>query len=143
METCEYTNWIKIFNTLFEHQKRWFAAEKANELGRGGIAKVIALTGLSRNTIKKGMAELEDKDDLGLRGQIRNSGAGRKVATKIHPDLVSNIEKILNGSTAGDPMTNLKWTCKSTHNIADELKKTGHKITHETVRAILKKQGYS
>ncbi len=143
METCEFNNWIKIFNALFENQKRWLAAEKANELGRGGIAKVMALTGLSRNTIKRGMEELENNKALGFDGQVRKPGAGRKIATETNPTLIDDIEKILNGSTAGDPMTNLKWTCKSTRNIADELKKSGHTIAHETVRAILIEQGYS
>lgn len=143
METYEFSNWIKIFNTLFENQKRWLAAEKANELGRGGIAKIITLTGLSRNTIKKGMEELKSNKELAPGGQVRRPGAGRKIATEANPELVNDIEKIINGSTAGDPMKNLKWTCKSTRNIADELKKSGHKITHETVRFILKDQGYS
>jgi len=143
MKTHELNNWIKIFNTLFENQKRWLAAEKANELGRGGIAKIIAVTGLSRNTIKRGIRELESDDDLAPDGQIRNSGAGRKATTKTNPELSKDIEKILNVSTAGDPMNHLKWTCKSTRNIADELKKSGYKITHETVRVILKDQGYS
>ncbi len=134
---------LKIFNTLFENQKRWLAAQKANELGRGGIAEVMALTGLSRNTIKKGMQELESDQDLHLGGRVRRAGAGRKIATETNPELVSDIEKIINGSTAGDPMTNLKWTCKSTRNIAEELKKSGHKITHETVRSLLRAQGYS
>ncbi|VAW67679.1 hypothetical protein MNBD_GAMMA08-2892 [hydrothermal vent metagenome] len=143
MKKNELNNWIKIFNTLFENQKRWFAAEKANEFGRGGIAQVIALTGLSRNTIKKGIHELKNNKSLDFDGLVRRPGAGRKIATEISPELVNDIEKIINGSTAGDPMKNLKWTCKSTRNIADELKKSGHKITHESVRAILKGQGYS
>jgi len=143
MENCELSSWIKIFNTLFENQKRWLAAEKANELGRGGIAKVMALTGLSRNTIKRGLQELKSNKELDLGGQVRRSGAGRKIATEINPELVNDIEKIINGSTAGDPMKSLKWTCKSTRNIAAELKKSGYEITHETVRAILKDQGYS
>lgn len=71
MKTCEFSSWIKIFNTLFENQKRWLAAEKANELGRGGIAKIMALTGLSRNTIKKGMQELESDKELDFSGQVR------------------------------------------------------------------------
>ena len=143
MKANELKNWIKIFNTLLENQKRWLAAEKANELGRGGIAHVMILTGLSRNTIKRGMRELEGNKNLDFDGQVRRSGAGRKIATEISPELVNDIEKIINGSTAGDPMKNLKWTCKSTRNIADELKKLDHDITHETVRAILKNQGYS
>jgi transposase len=89
------------------------------------------------------MQELESDQDLHLGGRVRRAGAGRKIATETNPELVSDIEKIINGSTAGDPMTNLKWTCKSTRNIAEELKKSGHKITHETVRSLLRAQGYS
>lgn len=143
MENCEFTHWVKIFNTLLEHQKRWLAAEKANALGRGGIAKVIALTGLSRNTIKKGMLELENSETLDTGGQVRKLGAGRKVITKTHPGLINAIETLLGESTAGDPMTHLKWTCQSTRHIAEALQKSGYPITHETVRAILKSQGYS
>lgn len=143
METYKLDNWIKVFNTLFENQKRWFAAEKAAEFGRGGATRIMEITGLSRNTIKRGMQELEDNHVLISSDRVRRSGAGRKMATEINPALVSDIEKIINGTTAGDPMKNLKWTCKSTRNISDELKKTGHQITHETVRSILKDRGYS
>jgi len=101
METSQSNSWIKIFNALFENQKRWLAAQKANELGRGGIAEVMALTGLSRNTIKKGMQELKSNQDLNLGGRVRRTGAGRKTATETTPKLLADIEKIINGSTAG------------------------------------------
>lgn len=143
MDDYDFSDWIKIFNTLAENQRRWYAAAKANELGRGGISKVMNITGLSRNTIKKGMDELSSSSDLTSNSPIRNSGGGRKSKTELAPKIAENLENIINGSTAGDPMKNLKWTCKSTRSIADELKKLGHQVTHETVRTILKDLGYS
>jgi len=45
--------------------------------------------------------------------------------------------------TAGDPMTGLKWTRKTTEKIADELKKLGIIVCGKTVGRILKELGYS
>ena len=143
MDDYDFSDWIKIFNTLAENQRRWYAAAKANELGRGGVSKVMNITGLSRNTIKKGMAELSTNDELIPSSSIRSPGGGRKSKTKLEPSITEDLENIINGSTAGDPMKNLKWTCKSTRSIADELHKLGHQVTHETVRSILKDLGYS
>ena len=143
MENNEFSDWVKVYNTLLENQRRWYAAVKANELGRGGISKVMALTGLARNTIKKGMQELKNNEVLDQDNSIRKSGGGRKSKAKTDQKLISDLESIINDSIAGDPMSNLKWTCKSTRNIADELNKLGHQVTHETVRSILKAQGYS
>ena len=54
-----------------------------------------------------------------------------------------NLEDIMKESTAGDPMSLLKWTHKSTYAIAEELRLKGHKISHDTVRRLLKENGYS
>ncbi len=45
--------------------------------------------------------------------------------------------------TAGDPMTALKWTRKTTEKIARELKKLGIGVCAKTVGRILKELGYS
>lgn len=143
MENNEFSDWVKVYNALFENQRRWYAAGKANELGRGGISKVMSLTGLSRNTIKKGMQELKNREVLDQDSSIRKPGGGRKSKAEVDQKLISDLETIINDTIAGDPMSNLKWTCKSTRNISDELNKLGHQVTHETVRSILKAQGYS
>ena len=46
-------------------------------------------------------------------------------------------------NTAGDNMSLLRWSNKSTYRIADELKLIGHKIDPDTVGRILKENDYS
>src|SRR6059036_3638541 len=68
--------WLKVFRTLNEFQARLFAADKALDLGRGGISRLSALTGLSRTTITKAANELEDSRKLTNPGE---GGCGRLV----------------------------------------------------------------
>ena len=70
--------WLKAFQTLNESQKRWFAAQKALEIGWGGILKVRSLTSLSRTTIIKGMDELRGSQELFFYERVRQPGGGRK-----------------------------------------------------------------
>ncbi len=136
--------WIKAFNSLSEPQKRWFSAIKSIELGYGGISKVSCITGLSRTTITQGRKELISKKSLESCGaRLRKAGAGRKELAPTNSKLVKIIEEILEESSAGDPMSKLKWTCKSTRNIADILSKKGFNVSNVTIMNILKKQGYS
>ncbi len=136
--------WIKAFSSLSEPQKRWFAATKSIELGYGGISKVSCLTGLSRTTITQGRKELTSKKQLGTSDErLRKAGAGRKELASTDSKLIKLVEEMLEESSAGDPMSKLKWTCKSTRNIADFLSKKGFNVSNVTVMNILKKQGYS
>ncbi len=73
-----FDKWLKVFQTLDESQKRWLAAQKAMEIGRGGIQEVHSITGLSRTTIIKGMEELGGDLDLAALNRIRHPGGGRK-----------------------------------------------------------------
>lgn len=43
----------------------------------------------------------------------------------------------------GDPESSLRWTCKSVRNLADELKRQGHKISYPVVAELLHELGYS
>jgi transposase len=136
--------WFRVFGSLSEPQKRWFAAIKSIELGYGGISKVSRATGLSRTTIIQGSYELTSQKslnscDVGL----RKKGSGRKKVEAKNKKLITEIEKILEESSAGDPMSKIKWTCKSTRNIAEILLKKGIKVSNVTVMSILKAQGYS
>ncbi len=145
MESNSITKeWIKVFGSLNEPQKRWFAATKSMELGYGGISKVSRATGLSRTTIIQGCHELTSQKslsdcDIGL----RKKGSGRKKIEVANEELITEIEKILEESSAGDPMSKIKWTCKSTRNISEILLKKGIKVSNVTVMNILKEQGYS
>jgi transposase len=42
--------WLKVLPTLSEARRRWYAAQRAIELGRGGITRIQELTGISRPT---------------------------------------------------------------------------------------------
>lgn len=134
-------DWLKVFNALDENQKRWFAGQRAAEIGHGGISKISKLCGLSRTTITKGIKELGSEKLTKTR--VRSEGGGRKNLAKSDKKLLSAIESIIEESTAGDPMTQLKWTCKSTRAIAEHLNGQGFNITHSTVSSILKESGYS
>ena len=141
METKIQNYGIKIFHTLNESQKRWYAAQKAIEIGYGGITKVKALTSMSRTTITKGIKELKYKEQLETK--IRKEGAGRKKITVVNEDIVKELELIMDENTAGDPMSTLKWTCKSTRNISDELNKKGIKVSYRTVYNLLSEANYT
>jgi transposase len=141
-KTNDFDSWLKIFMTLDESRKRWFAAQKASELGYGGIKKISDITGLSGTAITKGMKELGSGKPLNT-GNVRKTGGGRNSMRKADRDAVREIDRILEETTAGDPMSSLKWTCKSVRNIADELNSKGFKISYRTVCRILNDSGYS
>ncbi len=135
--------WLKIFIVLPENQKRWFAAEKAIELGYGGVSEVSNATGMSRTTIHRGVEELKSRKKLDDSGRQRSEGAGRKCKVEEESGIILALEKILDESTAGDPMSAIKWTNKSVRAIADHLKKEGFEISHNTVNRLLHSLGYS
>ena len=50
--------WVKVLSTLNEAHARWFVADKALDLGRGGVSRLSEVTGMSRTTITKAIGEL-------------------------------------------------------------------------------------
>ena len=137
--------WLRVLGTLNESQARLFVAQKALDLGRGGISQLCALTGMSRPTIHKGVAELRGKGRLlpVEAGRIRGVGGGRKRVEDVHPALRRELTRIVEETTAGDPMSLLKWTSKSTYTIAEELTRRGHPVSEVTVGRCLRDMGYS
>jgi len=142
--------WQLMREHLDERQRRTFAAAEARVLGRGGVAQVVAATGMSRNTIVAGMEELDGTDNqfiapepLAAARATRRSGGGRKSATHKDPTLVPDLLALVDPSTRGDPESPLRWTCKSLRVLTDELKAQGHAISHVVVGQLLKLQGYS
>jgi len=142
-DNAKYEPFLKAMSGADPVQTRRFAAAKALEIGWGGISKVSAITGLSRKTIDKGIQELDNKDELKLPERLRKPGGRRKKAENKDLTLMNHLEDIMKESTAGDPMSLLKWTYKSTYAIADELQLKGHSVSHDTVRRLLKESGYS
>ncbi|MFH1916400.1 MAG: ISAzo13 family transposase, partial [Nanoarchaeota archaeon] len=113
---------LLYLSTLNELDARHYVALWAMELGWGGISKVRKFTGRSMDTIRKGISEIEDKSTLSLKnqGRLRKKGGGRKKIVQKNPEIKKTIENILEETTAGDPMSAVKWTNKSTYAIARE-----------------------
>ena len=133
---------MKMFENLNESQKRWFAALKANEIGYGGISAVAKETGLSRTTITKGISELNSKSQLSD-NRVRKQGGGRKPMIQNNQSLHEKLEEILSETTAGDPMSAIRWTCKSIRSITDILEKEGFIIGRTCLHEALIELGYS
>ena len=138
----KYELWLKVWSSANEVQKRQIAAVKALELGWGGITTVETLTCMSHTTIRKGIQELQNVDEI-KRKRIRRLGGGRKKIEMKDQKVIEDLEKIMDKNTAGDPMSLLKWTNKSTYKISEELKKLGYDICPNTVGRLLKEQDYS
>jgi hypothetical protein len=134
-----------VFRTLNEFQARLFAADKALDLGRGGISRLSGLTGLSRTTITKAVEELESGGKLVSvgEGRVRRVGGGRKKIEGVDPGIRDLLTKVLEETTAGDPMSQLRWTSKSTRTLAEELTRLGHPVSWVTVARCLDGMGYS
>ena len=143
MKNSHTDQFLKVFDTLNEAQRRWYVAREAKRIGRKGTTLISKLTGMSRTTIIKGMNELERNEKLGYENRIRKIGGGRKRIEAKDPLLLSLLNKIMDDTTAGDPMSPLKWTYKSTAQIANELIKKGCNISDESIRRKLHEQGYT
>jgi transposase len=134
---------LRVLETLNEAQARWYVAREAIRLGYGGVQAMHALTGVSRPTIRKGMRELRAEQSVGSGERVRQAGGGRKCLEVADPALTVALEQLMEENTAGDPMSVLRWTHKSTARIAAELTHQGHPMSDETVRRRLKELGYS
>jgi len=126
---------------LNERQKRLFLAAEAKTLGWGGISKVASATGVSRVTIYKALKEIEFHAPVSER--IRKSGGGRKGIDVHHPDLLRELESLVDPVTRGEPMSPLRWTCKSTRQLSSELVHQGYGVSHVTVADLLHRLDYS
>ena len=130
---------------LDERSRRVWAAAESVAHGRGGISLVARASGVSRRAIAVGLAELQNKPARSQRTllRIRRKGGGRKKAALKDPDLLSDLEKLLEPMTRGDPQSPLRWTCKSVRNLAEELRAQGHTVSHMLVAELLHQQKYS
>lgn len=138
--------WLRVLSTLNERQARLFVAQRALELGRSGISRASQLTGMSRPAIYRGIAELRSRQKWkpSPPGQrIRRPGGGRKALSAADPEIPRLLERILEETTAGDPMSLLKWTGKSTRTMAEELTRRGHPVSAMTVWRYLEGMDYS
>jgi Rhodopirellula transposase DDE domain len=128
-----------VASHLNERQRRLLLAAEAKELGRGGVTALARLTGAARSTIQAGLRELahESVEVSGPPDRTRRPGGGRKKVTVIDPGLASAIEALVDPDARGDPESPLRWTLKSTRNLADELTARGHPTSSRTVAHVL------
>lgn len=143
--TPQESRWLNVLSTLNEYQARIYVADRALDQGRGGISRLSRLTGMSRTTITKAAAELKGRGKLAEveKGRVRETGGGRKKVEEADPGLTVELSKILERTTAGDPMSALRWTNQSTPAIAEELTRQGHPVSDKTVARCLRQMGYS
>jgi transposase len=75
--------------------------------------------------------------------RIRKAGGGRKRIAEQDPALLQALEALVEPLTRGDPRSPLRWTCKSTRQLAEALRTRGHPISAPTVATLLHALGYS
>jgi hypothetical protein len=125
-----------------EHTRRIWAATEARTLGYGGISLVARATGISRRAILVGLHEISSGTLL-PEGRIRRPGGGRKSNVEHQPKLPEQLETLVEPLTRGDPESPLRWTCKSTRRLSQELAKLGYVASSRLVAALLRRMGYS
>jgi len=140
-----------LADRLDESTLRLWAAVEARSLGRGGVSAVARAVGMSRTTIHVGLAELSSAapPDAGGEsavprpGRVRVAGGGRKKLVAKDATLLSDLDALVEPTTRGDPQSALRWTCKSTTRLAQELNRQGHQVSQRTVCDLLAQLHYS
>jgi hypothetical protein len=127
---------------LNERERRLFAATEAAAAGYGGIVAVSGATGIAVSTIGRGLKDLAEAGGL-LAGRVRRAGGGRKPLVVSNPDLLRELMALVEPGARGDPMSPLRWTCKSLRQLAAELVARGHRVSRTVVGELLKAQKFS
>jgi hypothetical protein len=128
-----------------ERMRRQWAASEARDLGWGGVTLVAQAIDLSRPTITTGLRELKlpAKQRTAEATRVRRPGGGRRPLTETDSGLLAALEVLIEPTTRGDPESPLRWTCKSTRRLADELTRQDHPVGPGTVGTLLRQAGYS
>ena len=126
---------------LDEKTRRLMAGAEAHAIGFGGISIVSDTTGMSRDTVRRGVEELQGQ--VSPPGRIRRPGGGRKKTEESDSTLREDLEELLHPTERGDPESPLRWTSKSVRHLARELQRLGHQTSHRMVAEMLHELGYS
>jgi hypothetical protein len=147
-----------LSSRLDEATLRLWAATEARSLGRGGVTLVSKATGLSRTTVYAGLASLAEVDEAkkktrrqrkaadapeAVPKRIRAPGGGRKRLVEMNARLLVDLDALVEPLSRGDPMSALRWTCKSTTRLTKELAQLGHQVSQRTVCDLLSQLNYS
>jgi transposase len=134
-----------FFDTVLPHlnelQSRVVTGAMAVALGRGGQARVVEASGMSSSTIYKSVAEVRTGIEPSDRQRV--AGGGDKPAIDRQPGLLEALDELVHPSTRGTPMSALRWTLKSTYDLATDLQAQGYRASAELVRRLLHQMGYS
>lgn len=147
MATTVAEKFKSLSSMMNEKLRRRWAACEALALGRGGISAVARATGISRTTIRKGIGEIEEHypalaENFSAQ-RIRRPGAGRRPVEADDPTLLSDLKRLVDPATRGEPTSPLLWTSKSTQKLSEELKGMGHQVSARTAARMLHDLGYS
>ena len=126
-----------------ERVRRLVVAAEALTIGRGGQVVVARATGVSRQAIRRGIRELSRPEAEADKGRIRRTGGGRKRTVDRDPTLREDLDRLVEPTSRGDPESPLRWTCKSVRQLAAELRRQGHQVSHRLVAELLHDMGYS
>jgi Rhodopirellula transposase DDE domain len=132
----------RLLPVLDERMLRLLAAAEADAIGYGGVSRLARITGLARSTIVRGQQEIASPLAVGA-GRARRPGGGRKRTAESDPSFVADLESLVEPLSRGDPMSPLRWTCKSIRTLAGELERMGHAASHRLVWATLRELSYS
>ena len=130
-----------IFPHLDERQRRLLMGAEARVLGHGGIRLVARAAGVREATVSLGVDELDS--GAGPLGRARRTGGGRRRLSDLDPGLRPALLALVEPEERGDPMSPLRWTTKSTRNLAAELTRQGHRVGADTVGDLLRAEGFS
>ena len=128
---------------LDERSRRLWAATEACALGHGGVSAVSRATGIAESTIRIGKREMSEKASNVDERRVRKKGGGRKSLTHTDSDILTELDALVEPSSRGDPISPLRWTCKSTRKLSEELKAQGHSVSHAQVGKLLSDLNYS
>ncbi len=141
VEAALAVKFARLLPHLNERQRRLAVAAEVAAVGRGGVSVVARASGLSRPTVYRGLAELDGP--VLESGWVRASGGGRKRLVQTDPGLVGALEALIGPVSRGDPGSQLRWTTRSTRNLAEALTVAGHPVSRMRVDELLHELRYS
>jgi Rhodopirellula transposase DDE domain len=134
-----------FFETVLPHlnekQRRVVAGAMVVALGWGGQARVVEASGMSSSTVNTATQQV--RAGVEVTERQREVGGGDKPAIDKQPGLAEALDELVHPDTRGNPMSYLRWTSKSTYELADELVRQGYRASAELVRRLLHQMGYS
>ena len=104
--------------------------------GKGVPTVVARASGMSRNTVLSGVKSFE-RVRKSRRGGCGPRGRPTAKAIDVDPELLVILDSLVEPDARGDPMSPLRWTVKSTRQLAAELTRLGHRVGADVGRALL------